>query len=289
MLKVQEKSKPETAIWLDQADVLITNDESGNFRFKSAGDQKVAIKIHADSERIYLSDMTFNESIFLNDQLIPAGSKRTLKHGDQIQIGSSFFEIVNPRAAVNKLQSTEKDTLVRDGVWRLKAIGNWLDGQVFKIQGKSVIGRDNTCEITIPGSHLSRRHAEFIPTENGLAMRDLDSANGSYVNGKRLKEAKLKDGDEVRLDILTFRVVAPERKVVDPDRKDVTQPNPNQEKSGKVDTDPNRNWVTKPTSPGNAAHDPHDIILAEHIRNKKIMYGVFTALVIVILAVLFSL
>lgn len=282
MLKVQEKGKPETAVWLDQADVIIANDDSGNLKFKSTTTDKSFVKIQIDNDRIYLADMTFNQPIFLNDQPIPPGSKRAVKHGDQIQIANSFFEILNPKNAVTKLQATEKDTLVRgDGLWKLKAVGNWLDGQVFKIQGKTVLGRDSTCDITIPGSHLSRRHVEFIPTDTTLHMKDLDSANGCFLNGKRCKEAKLKDGDEVKFDILVFRIIAPEKRTLNLDKVGLSDSGyPDSPIKADSDTDVTKNWVTKPTSVGNTEHDPHDIILASHIRNKRIMYSVFGILLI---------
>lgn len=91
----------------------------------------------------------------------------------------------------------------------LVGIGGWLDGQRFPIAGRSTIGRDTLCEITIPGNYLSRRHAELLPFGTSLKIRDLGSSNGTYVNGERVTEAALKHGDTLRLDVLRFRVEAP--------------------------------------------------------------------------------
>ena len=287
--RIQEKGKPETAVWLEESDIIIANDNSGDLQFKSTTEDLARVKVQIENSKVYLADMTFNQPIFLNDQPIPPGSKRPIQHGDQIQIANSIFEIINPKKALSQLQPTERDTLVNQTVentWRLKAIGNWLDGQNFKIEGKVVLGRDSTCDITIPGSHLSRRHVEFIATDTTLSMKDLDSANGCHVNGDHLKEAQLNDGDEVRFDVLTFKVLAPANKYLATEKKrtvmcDVTDVNAIS--GSTLDGHGAKQWVTKPTSAGNTAHDPHDIILAKHIRNKRIMYSIFGLLLLVLI------
>ena len=42
-----------------------------------------------------------------------------------------------------------------------------------------------------------------------LFVKDLDSANGTFLNGKRVAEARVKRGDELRFDALTFGVMGP--------------------------------------------------------------------------------
>lgn len=204
MYKIQEKGKPEAAIWLRENPIIISNDGNGDLLFDATSPDSSKIKIHFENERPYLADMTFNQPIFINGQAIPPGSKRALKHADIIQIGNSTFEISDPKSVVDKLKSSNNPSDT-ESHWRLQAVGNWLDGQVFTLKGKTIIGRDSSCTITIPGSHLSRRHAEFLALGPKLLMKDLDSSNGSFVNGNRCKEAQLNDGDEIRLDVLNFK------------------------------------------------------------------------------------
>jgi pSer/pThr/pTyr-binding forkhead associated (FHA) protein len=288
VFKIQEKDKPETATWLREEAVIIANDGTGDLHFDATTPDSAKVKILMDNEKPYLADMTFNQPIFLNDQPIPPGSKRALKHGDKIQIANSHFEISDPKSVVDKLQNPSGIDTSRDEThWRLKATGNWLDGQVFTLKGKTVIGRDASCNITIPGSHLSRRHAEFLAVGSKLMMKDLDSSNGSFVNGKRCKEAQLNDGDEIKLDVLIFKVLAPEDKNLPPEkRKTVTTDAIKMPVSEEKDS-ADKNWVTKPTSIGNTAHDPHDILLAKHIRTKQITYVVFGVVFALLVAVAF--
>lgn len=295
MFKIQEKGKPETAIWLVKENTVISNDGNGDLYFETARKEVSKVKIQVDGEKIYLADLSFNEPIYLNNEIIPAGSKRPLKHADSIQLGEVVFEIINPKMAVGNLDGGKTaNQLQAERQWRLKAVGNWLDGQVFPLKNRTVIGRDNSCDITIPGSHLSRRHAEFLVAGHTLLLKDLDSANGSFVNGKTVKDATLKDGDIVKLDILSFRVMAPVE-TANPLRKPEVPTSGTTQNSAPINNAQtvlgqqelaNRNWVTKPTSIGNRENDSLDLILAKHQRNKRILHSIFGVIVVTIALVI---
>ncbi len=62
----------------------------------------------------------------------------------------------------------------------------------------STIGRDEDCEIILDGDTVSRRHCEIIRCGAAYILRD-SSRNGTYVNGERVRQAQLQDGDQVRI------------------------------------------------------------------------------------------
>ena len=59
------------------------------------------------------------------------------------------------------------------------------------------IGRDQKNDLVLQSKIVSRRHAQIVMGKEGLAIVDLDSHNGTFVNGTRIKEAPLQDGDEI--------------------------------------------------------------------------------------------
>jgi len=65
--------------------------------------------------------------------------------------------------------------------------------------GKAVIGRSKDCDIQVPDPNISRRHAEVRQEGSAYWVVDLDSTNGMEVNGRRLKRAKLRQGDRIML------------------------------------------------------------------------------------------
>ena len=62
-----------------------------------------------------------------------------------------------------------------------------------------VIGRSRDCDIQLADPNVSRRHAEVRQEGATYWIVDLDSTNGIEVNGRRVKRAKLEDGDRVTL------------------------------------------------------------------------------------------
>lgn len=61
------------------------------------------------------------------------------------------------------------------------------------------IGRQDTCGLILQHKTVSKEHALIIPAQAGYTIRDTDSANGIYLNGKRIKESPLTPGDRLRI------------------------------------------------------------------------------------------
>ena len=66
-------------------------------------------------------------------------------------------------------------------------------------QQKIVIGRSRDCDIQLADANVSRRHAELRQEGASYWIVDLGSTNGTEVNGKRVKRAKLRTGDKITL------------------------------------------------------------------------------------------
>jgi EAL domain-containing protein (putative c-di-GMP-specific phosphodiesterase class I) len=58
-----------------------------------------------------------------------------------------------------------------------------------------VIGRNESCDLTIESARISREHVRIEIATSGYLVRDLGSTNGTFVNGVKIKEAALNDGD----------------------------------------------------------------------------------------------
>ena len=62
-----------------------------------------------------------------------------------------------------------------------------------------VLGRSKECDVQVSDANVSRRHAELRQEGSSWWIVDLDSTNGTEVNGKRVPRAKLADGDRITL------------------------------------------------------------------------------------------
>jgi len=68
----------------------------------------------------------------------------------------------------------------------------------------TVIGRRHDCDLCIPLKTVSRKHCQLIQNKEVINIRDLGSRSGTFLNGKRIKEATLKAGDYIRVGPLIF-------------------------------------------------------------------------------------
>jgi len=75
-------------------------------------------------------------------------------------------------------------------------------------EGVSTVGRESDSDIQVMSPSVSRHHAEIHNMSSVCELEDLDTPNGTYLNGERISVAKLSDGDEVRLGETRFRFVS---------------------------------------------------------------------------------
>ena len=65
--------------------------------------------------------------------------------------------------------------------------------------GITSIGRSPKNQIRLPQAAVSRHHANIILNTEGYRIVDLGSDNGIFVNGQRVKEHQLADGDIIQI------------------------------------------------------------------------------------------
>jgi predicted component of type VI protein secretion system len=68
-----------------------------------------------------------------------------------------------------------------------------------------LVGRHQECDIQIPSRKISRRHCCVAQVGKTLVVRDLGSTNGIRVNGERLPEGQLQDGDELTIGNIRYQ------------------------------------------------------------------------------------
>jgi hypothetical protein len=79
----------------------------------------------------------------------------------------------------------------------------WLEyqGRTFELRaGEILIGRSSNCHLVLDDGLVSRRHAQFIVSDDRVAIEDFSSANGVFVNSKRVSGTEtLKAGDQLQI------------------------------------------------------------------------------------------
>lgn len=91
----------------------------------------------------------------------------------------------------------------------LKVVGGTRTGQTIPISiPQFMIGRADDCHLKPRSELISRYHCAILTDDGYVAVRDLGSKNGVYVNGQRVSiEQELKNGDQLAIGPLEFEVV----------------------------------------------------------------------------------
>lgn len=194
-------------------------------RIGSSGDGAVVLTTPGIAERhcqIHVTGTGANLQVSEGGGAVTVNGKpvvdlMALRAGDQIGIGpvmAKYVIVEAARSAPSESSGPDEDTgatRVRMAVpkYVLRGVSGAVFGKVFPVGGPVAIGRAPECDISVQGEEISRRHALVKPTPDGLSVEDLGSSNGTYVNGKRVQQAFLNAGDELKLDTVRFIVVAP--------------------------------------------------------------------------------
>ncbi len=79
----------------------------------------------------------------------------------------------------------------------------WTDGdggtRGLPLDRALIIGRGDDCDIVLPTTSASRRHARLVPTGVGATLTDQNSSNGTFVNDERITERALQPGDVITI------------------------------------------------------------------------------------------
>ena len=98
-----------------------------------------------------------------------------------VEAGTRVFEIPMARAPRVTLEVREPGRLSRD----------------VRLVGPMRIGRSADCELALRDARVSRHHARLHARDGVLVLTDLDSTNGTRVNGQRIREVTLGEGDRI--------------------------------------------------------------------------------------------
>jgi len=75
-----------------------------------------------------------------------------------------------------------------------------LSGEAFHLyEGKNIVGSSSPCNIQIPDEEIQDQHLSIRFSSGKWMITDLDSDEGTFLNGKRIHRTELKDGDKIKI------------------------------------------------------------------------------------------
>ena len=73
------------------------------------------------------------------------------------------------------------------------------DREIALKDGSTILGRGADCDLRIPIEACSRQHCEIRKEKDMVYVKDLDSANGIFVNSEKVAESEVENGDALSI------------------------------------------------------------------------------------------
>ena len=100
-------------------------------------------------------------------------------------------------------------TMDTQKTYALKFISGKYQGGEFPLKADKqiVIGRSSELDMVLVEDMVSRKHAKIIFSDGKITIEDLGSTNGTFVNGEKVKQARLKEGDRILIGTSILKLV----------------------------------------------------------------------------------
>ncbi len=173
----------------ETADVCVTDPTCSRHQFRI---------VRADGG-YFLEPLSPRNPTYCNGQ--PVAGRRPLDHEAVVQAGQTCFQfLLRPRAAQSAIAPAAPTEVLRtmmteEGV----VVEAALDRSEIPLAGSMLIGREaSRVQIHLPHPQVSRVHAHITLAGKAATLSDLNSANGTFVNGRRVQGAiTVRPGDQI--------------------------------------------------------------------------------------------
>ncbi|MFA4874066.1 MAG: FHA domain-containing protein [bacterium] len=217
-LIIQERGRAEPFVHSCAEEIIsIGRHDSSTIQLKGRGVSRQHAKVLVDGDNCFIIDLKSGNGTFLNGMKLAPEEKNLLRPGDLITIDTYDIRFHAGSYEHNQLaieETTDSDILEvkllkkvltaldKETVPSLEVLNGSAEGKRLYLTdelNEFVIGRDPDCEFPINEYVISRRHAQIIKRWGGIAIRDLESKNGTFLNNRRVVEEYLHDGDRIAL------------------------------------------------------------------------------------------
>jgi pSer/pThr/pTyr-binding forkhead associated (FHA) protein len=99
---------------------------------------------------------------------------------------------------------------VPNATFALRFISGKYQGGEFplRMDREIIVGRSSDLDMVLVEDMVSRKHAKITATGEQIVIQDMGSTNGTFVNGEKIKKARLKEGDRILIGTSIIKLVA---------------------------------------------------------------------------------
>ncbi len=182
---------------LPRGEAILGSEKGDAVELALEGVSRRHARITWDGTNYWIEDLRSASRTYLNGLAV---ERETLRHLDVIGLGRKVDVIF--------VRRDEAPALTREGVLAATLVPLSPDLAPVELPlGETTLGRNTACNVVLDKAAISKMHASLERTSEGVRVRDLESMNGTFVNGARVESAVLRDQDLVSLaGVEEFRV-----------------------------------------------------------------------------------
>jgi pSer/pThr/pTyr-binding forkhead associated (FHA) protein len=211
-LVVRRPGHPERRLILGVGTIHLGRGEDNEIVLPDIGVSRRHAQIRVDPQSVVVSDLSSGNGTFVGGQRI---ASHTVRDGDEVFIDPFVLafhvkseQSLPPPTATSPSGAPTVHFSERDGSTQGRLVvlqGQRLDAS-YPIGGpRLTMGRAENHDVVLFDPAASRQHAEIRANGNDYWVVDPGSANGTFVNGHRIRETRLKHGDRIRVGATEFR------------------------------------------------------------------------------------
>lgn len=202
MLQLRFVDTARPPVWLVEETYILGSGSGCHIHLSGSSIKPRHAQLSVHDEKVSITPAADDTAVLVNGSRIYV--QTPLVHDTKVQFGECHLLIVDPKRERSVVAPTEHSSKPS---WVLQSKTTALANKLFPIGRGMLVGRARECDLCLAVAHLSRRHARLFFEGGGLWVEDLNSANGTFVNGRRIAgRARLRDGDELTFDTLGFVV-----------------------------------------------------------------------------------
>lgn len=183
----------------------IGSSEESSIRIEAVGMSPNHARLAKDGDNYSLVVENPASIVTVNGRLVK-GSKE-VREGDLMIIAQVHCKLEGDKVE----EKDDNRTRIRMALpkYILRGVSGVYFGKTFPLRGKTSLGRHSDNDIFVNVDGISRKHAEITVLEDSLQVEDMDSSNGTFVNGEQITKQKVDIGDEIKLDNIRFLIQSP--------------------------------------------------------------------------------
>ncbi len=179
--------------WYGPTPVRLGRDPDNEIVLNAAAISRLHARIERDGGNLIVVDNGSSNGTFIGERRV---AREALTAGALLTIGPFTLTVDLDSPAFSAIETARG---AASAPLRLRWADNEGRAHDLPLDCALIIGRGDDCDIVLPTTSASRRHARIAPTATGATIIDQGSSNGTFVNDERIAERAIGPGDVITI------------------------------------------------------------------------------------------